>query len=150
MDRTDALERRFVLPPDVVLFIKVTGDRTADAVVAVGDKQFEFEVSEDMDGLRLTKVEGYVTTVSSSGTVTVQLALLDTDGAGSAVDMLSTKLTIDANERNSRTATTPVVIDTAHDDVAWGDHIRIDVDVAGSGTKGLGVMLTFSVVGVTG
>jgi hypothetical protein len=35
------------------------------------------------------------------------------------------------------------VINTANDGVATGDRIMVDVDVAGTGTKGLVVTLTF-------
>jgi hypothetical protein len=40
------------------------------------------------------------------------------------------------------TATQPVV-DTNADDVATGDILRIDCDVAGTGTKGTDVILVF-------
>lgn len=122
-----------------VLFIKVFGDFQT---VTTGDKKFQFEVSEDMDDMFLVRAESYVTTVSSSGIPTVQIR-----NVTQTVDMLTTKLTIDASKLNSKTAATPVVIDVANDDVAWGDHIAIDVDVAGTGAKGLGVMLTFCLAG---
>lgn len=118
-----------------VLFIKVMTDRQ---VVVVGDGIFEFEISEDMDTMVLTEVEGYVTTVSSSGGLLVQL-----HNNTAAVDMLSTRLGIDVSDLNSKDAATQPVINTSNDDVAWGDHIRIDIDSAGTGAKGLGVMLTF-------
>ena len=57
--------------------------------------------------------------------------------------MLSTKLTIDASEFDSIDAAAAAVIDTANDDVNTGDHIYIDIDVAGTGAKGLFVVLTF-------
>jgi hypothetical protein len=57
--------------------------------------------------------------------------------------MLSTKLTIDASEKDSSTAATAAVIDTSHDDVATGDELRIDIDVAGTGAKGLMVEMQF-------
>jgi hypothetical protein len=57
--------------------------------------------------------------------------------------MLSTKLTIDANETDSSTAANAAVIDGAHDDVATGDMLRIDIDVAGTGAKGLMVEMQF-------
>ena len=57
--------------------------------------------------------------------------------------MLSTEITIDVSEFTSYTAATPPVIDTGHDGVATGDILRIDVDVAGTGAKGLIVVLTF-------
>ena len=57
--------------------------------------------------------------------------------------MLSTKLTIDASEFDSEDAAAAAVIDTANDDVNTGDHIYIDIDVAGTGAKGLSVVLVF-------
>jgi hypothetical protein len=57
--------------------------------------------------------------------------------------MLSTRITIDANEYDSKDSTTPRVIDTANDDVLMGDLIRIDIDVTGTGTAGLIVSLSF-------
>lgn len=122
----------------VVLFIKVTKDGAVALSPVVGDGAFIFEVSEDMDGKDLVKVESYVTTVSSSGKPTVQIR-----NVTQTADMLSTKCEIDVSELNSKDAATQAVIDTGSDDVAWGDHIAIDIDVAGTGAKGLGVMLTF-------
>ena len=122
-----------------VLFIKVFSDTQ---IVTTGDGKFIFEVSEDMDDMFLIRVESYVTTVSSSGKPTVQIR-----NVTQAVDMLSVKCEIDANEKNSKDTATQAVIDVVNDDVFWGDHIAIDVDVAGTGAKGLGVMLTFCVAG---
>ena len=80
-----------------------------------------------------------MTTVSSSGTVDVQIPNVTV-----AVDVLSTKLTIDANERDSQSAAIPAVINTANDDVAEGDQFRVDIDAAGTGAKGLIVEVSFS------
>jgi hypothetical protein len=88
--------------------------------------------------MNLTGAHAFVTTVSSSGLPTVQIRNV-TD----AVDMLSTKVSIDASEFTSYSAATAPVIDTSKDDVATGDLIAVDVDVAGTGAKGLGVILTF-------
>jgi hypothetical protein len=41
--------------------------------------------------------------------------------------MLSTNITIDVNEYDSKDATTPAVINTSNDDVLTGDNIRINV-----------------------
>lgn len=80
----------------------------------------------------VTEVRASVSTVSSSGLPTV-----DINEAGASI--LSTKLTIDANEYTSTTAATPAVIS----DPALADdaEITIDVDVAGTGAKGLKVFL---------
>jgi len=108
------------------------------AALTTGDGKAYFRVPATLNGFNLVAVGMHVTTVSSSGIPTVQIANV-TDG----VDMLSTKLTVDANEKDSITAAVAAVIDTTKDDVVEGDELRIDVDVAGTGTKGLIVDLTF-------
>jgi len=80
----------------------------------------------------LESVRASLSTASSSGIPTV-----DINEGGSTI--LSTKLTIDANELTSTTAATPAVIsDSALADDA---EITIDIDVAGTGAKGLKVYL---------
>lgn len=111
----------------------------AGAAITTGDGKAYWRVPALYDGWDLVAVAAALTTVSSSGAPTVQIANV-TD----AVDMLSTKLTIDANETDSKTAATPAVIDAAHDDLATGDMLRIDIDVAGTGAKGLMVQLTLA------
>ena len=55
------------------------------------------------------------------------------------VSILSTKITIDANETSSLTALTPPVIsDTA---IASGASVTIDIDTAGTGAKGWSVFM---------
>jgi hypothetical protein len=123
----DAIERLFpvrVIPKLVPLSV-------ADGVESI-------YIPSELNGCNLVGVVAIVDTVSSSGTPTVQVRNV-TD----AVDMLSTPITIDANERTSYSAAAQPVIDTAHDDVATGDEIAIDIDVAGTGTKGLTVYLRF-------
>lgn len=117
-----------------------------DRVVLDGDESFEFEIPEDLDGSTLVKVDGYLTTASSSGTVQVQLAKLPDGDDGSAVDLLTTKIFIEAGEVNCKeSASQPVVDDTPGvAEFVWGDHVRVDVDNAGSGAKGLGVILYFT------
>ena len=117
----------------------VVSDPNAASPLAVGDGQSYFVVPPEMDGMNLTRAEAaLVGVVSSSGTPTIQIA-----NATDATDMLSTRITIDATERTSYTAAAPSVVNTATDDVATGDILRVDVDVAGTGSKGLMVILTF-------
>ncbi len=76
----------------------------------------------------ITEVRASVLTQSSSGVVTV-----DINEAG--VTILSTKITIDANESSSQTAAIPPVIsDTLLADDA---EITFDIDTAGTGAAGL-------------
>lgn len=111
----------------------------AGVAITTGDGKAYFRVGAELNGYNLSAVAAALTTVSSSGIPTFQIANV-TDG----VDMLSTKLTIDATETDSGTATAPAVIDATKDDVATGDMLRIDCDVSGTGAKGLIVELTFS------
>jgi hypothetical protein len=72
-------------------------------------------------------------TGDNTGTTDIQIARIR---SGSSVDVLSTKLTIDATETNSSTAATAAVINTANDDVQEWDMLRIDIDAVSSVTTG--------------
>lgn len=116
--------------------IKLFDDATA---ATTGDGRFIFFVPPELDNLDLFDVYAYVTTVSSSGALTIQVRnVTDT------VDMLSTAITIDQSEFSSLTAATPPVINNLYSRVSSGDRIALDVDGAGTGTTGLGVVLTFN------
>lgn len=114
-------------------------DPGGDALTT-GDAKAYIRIHSVLNGMNLTGVGASVSTVSSSGAVTVQVRRVR---AGSPADMLSTALTIDASETDSNTAATAAVIDGANDDVATADQIFIDVDGAGTGAKGLFVTLIF-------
>jgi hypothetical protein len=109
----------------------------ADALTT-GDGKAYFRVPSTLNGCDIVAVAAHVTTVSSSGTPTVQI-----HNVTDTVDVLSTAITIDANEKDSSTAATPAVINGSNDSVATADELRIDVDVAGTGAKGLIVELQF-------
>lgn len=88
-------------------------------------------------GAELVGIVAAVTTVSSSGPVEVRVRNV-TQG----VYMLTANPVIDAGEKNSSTGTAGT-IDAANDDVAALDEVRVDVVQAGTGVKGLVVILTF-------
>ncbi len=76
--------------------------------------------------MRLTEVRGSLSTAQASGTIfTVDINL-------SGTTILSTKLTIDNNEKTSTTAATPLVVSTPilPDDT----EITVDIDQVGNGT----------------
>jgi hypothetical protein len=82
--------------------------------------------------MTLTDVRATLTTASSSGTPTI-----DINEGGASI--LSTKITIDANEKTSETAATaPVISDASLADDA---EITVDIDAAGTGAAGLKVWL---------
>ena len=120
------------------VFIMVADPSTTPS--AIGDAKAHFMVPPELNGMNLVDADGVVTTVSSSGTPTFALRR---ERSGSAVDMLSTNITIDVNEKTSYTAVTAPVINATNDDVATGDIIFVDLDVIGTGAKGHGVVLTF-------
>lgn len=109
--------------------------------ITTGDGKLYYRVPSTLDGMDLVAVAAAVTTVSSSGAVSVDL-YNDTQ----ALDMLTTNVTIDASEKDSKDATTPAAINASNSMVATGDQIRIDIDSAGSGAKGLIVELQFGFV----
>ncbi len=82
--------------------------------------------------MTLTAVRANLNTASSSGIPTV-----DINEGGTTI--LSTKLTIDANELTSTTAATAAVISDAA--LADDAEVTFDIDVAGTGAKGLKVWL---------
>lgn len=111
------------------------------ATVETGDGKFYFHVDALLNGMDLNAVHAEVITAGVTGTTDIQI-----HNVTQAADMLSTKLTIDSAETGSDTAATPAVIDTANDDVAENDLLRVDVDAIQSTVepKGLIVTLNFS------
>jgi hypothetical protein len=116
-----------------VYHIKVFGDKQ---IVTTGDGAFIWAIEEDIAGMVLWKVEIDVTTVSSSGIVQVQLRNISNGN----VDMLSTRVQVDASEFHSKDAAVTAVVNAANADLDHGDRISIDVDAAGIGAKGLGLV----------
>jgi hypothetical protein len=89
--------------------------------------------------MNLVEVHAEVITAGTTGTTDIQI-----HNVTQAADMLSTKITIDSAETGSDTAAAAAVIDTANDDVATNDVIRVDVDaISTTAPKGLIVSLVF-------
>lgn len=107
--------------------VVAASDETTDITTGTAKATFRMP-----DGVTLTAVRASLATASSSGVVTV-----DINEGGSSI--LSTKLTIDASEKTSTTAATPAVISDAS--LADDAEITIDIDTAGTGAKGLKVVL---------
>jgi hypothetical protein len=110
----------------------------ATTTVAIGDLVggVIFRVPAELNGWNLVSVGACVMTAGTTGTTDIQIRNIT-----QAADMLSTKITIDSTELDSKDATAPPVIDTDEDDVATGDQIRIDVDAV-STTPPLGLVVT--------
>lgn len=112
--------------------------QTESIIIALGDETTAITAGVAKVTMRmpyafqLTAVRASLTTASSDGIPTIDI---NENGAS----ILSTKLTIDATERTSVTAATPVIIS----DPALADdaEITFDIDVAGTGATGLKVTL---------
>lgn len=90
--------------------------------------------------MTLTKIpRASVNTVSTSGLPTVDINK-------NGVSIFSTTLSIDVNEKTSVTAATTAVFAGGSASFADDDEITFDIDVAGTGTKGLKVTLYYRLV----
>lgn len=104
--------------------------------VATGNGKFYFHIDSRLAGMDLVDVHAEVITAGTTGTTDIQIHNLT-----QTADMLSTVITIDSGQTGSDTASTPAEIDTANDDVAENDVIRIDVDAV-SVTEPQGLIIT--------
>jgi len=121
----DAKVAKATVPVTLTIAI---GDETT-ALTATGNPKTTFRMPHAMT---LTGVRASLTTASSSG-----LPTFDINEGGTTI--LSTKLTIDADEKTSTTAADAAVIsDSALADDA---EITIDIDVAGTGAAGAKITL---------
>ena len=138
LERIRALEA-LVFQVDAQFDIKVTADNT---FFILGDGKFIFMIPEDLDAWFLQGVAGYVTTVGSTSTV-VTFQNLTT---AFTLLYIADPLTIDASEFTSYTSASPPVVNVTTDQnqVFAGDLISVNVDSAGAGAKGLGVVLDFA------
>ena len=117
-----------------IIALKVMSD---DTVLTTGDGKVIFHIPQELDKTLIIAAHAFVTTVSSSGAITVQIRNI-TD----SLDVLSTALTIDQSEFDSYTAATPARIKFANAQLAKSDRLAIDVDGAGTGAKGLSVYIS--------
>jgi hypothetical protein len=107
---------------------------------ATGDGQYYFHVPAHLDSFDLVEVHAECITAGTTGTMDVQIHNVD-----NALDMLSTKLTIDSGETGSDTAAAAAVINTSNDHVNTNDMLRIDIDaVHTTAAQGLIVTLGFA------
>ena len=121
------------------LILKVYNEASA---IAVGDGAMYFAVPAALNGMNLTSVGGHLYTAATSGVVGVQIA-----NVTSGVDMLSSAriLEWDVAEKDTAdaAASSVAVISTGADGVVTGEEIRIDIDDAASGAKGMEIRLSF-------
>ncbi len=128
LDDADAAAARQTLLLKETFIIAVSDETT---VITTGTAKVTFRMPYAFTLSEIPRAS--LTAGSSSGLPTV-----DINKSGATI--LSTKLSIDANEKTSTTATTPAVLSssTFTDD----EEVTIDIDVAGTNATGLKVYLT--------
>lgn len=115
------------------------GDPNAGVFIAANSKAV-LRIPADLTGMSLVEVGACCTTAGTSGATTIQYRRVR---AGASVDMLSTLLTIDANETDSATAATAAVINPANAAVQTADQIHFDITSVSTGSLGVFVSFTF-------
>ncbi len=105
----------------------IVGDETTAITTGIAKLTFRMPFS-----FALTEVRASLTTASSSGIPT-----FDINESGASI--LSTKITIDVNEKTSQTAAVPPVISDVI--LANDAEMTIDIDVTGTGAAGLKIYL---------
>ena len=124
-DSTQSTGLKWAAEP-VVLAVAVSDETTA---LTTGTAKVTFRMPFAMS---LTAVRASLAAASTSG-----LPTFDINEGGTTI--LSTKLSIDANEKTSTTAATAAVISESA--LADDAEITIDIDVAGTGAKGAKVYM---------
>jgi hypothetical protein len=116
---------------------KYVTDPFGDELIT-GDGQAYIPISPDLNGFKIASAMATVANSSSSGIPTIQIR-----NATTGIDLLTTPITIDVGETSSITAATPPVINSSAVALATGNLLAVDIDIAGTGTKGLILTLTF-------
>lgn len=115
--------------------IKFIADTT---VLTTGNGSVSWIIPAEFNGWSIVNTQAVVYTASSSGLPTFNIY-----STTNSSYMLSTNITIDVGEKTSETATTPSVINPTYKVVYTGYEIRVDTIVAGTGTKGGEIRVTF-------
>ena len=108
----------------------------SDDDTAVFNGTVGFCIPPSMTGMNIFSVTATTYAAGVGGTLSIQLRR---SRAGTDVDILSTKCTIDSTEYSSTTAATPYVINTSNDDLVTGDLIFCDIDGVHSTTEAQGL-----------
>lgn len=113
-------------------------DDETDNAVENGAGKFTWTVPEDVNGWKIFEAHASVEVAGTTGVETIQI-----HNVTQAVDVLTTRITIDSTELTSYTAVTPPVVNTSNNTLTTGDKIRVDIDgVHTTPAKGLQVILS--------
>lgn len=119
-----------------VVEMRILGDSQP---LAVQSGLTYFTIPSQFDGLALTAVAA--ATPAAAGTGSSAFAL---HNVTQGTTLLTTDITIDANEFTSYTAAVPPVIDAANATVHTADILSVDIVTAGANALGLALVMVFS------
>ena len=124
-----------------VLMNRIVQIKVNSSAISVGTGKAKIFIPVELNNARLTAAEACLVTPSTSGLPTIDIYNFTT-----GFSMLSTQITIDANENTSYTAATRPVINTAssRDLVTTGTIVGVNINGAGNGAAELSVILTFT------
>jgi len=98
----------------------------------------KFTVPSVLNGMDLVSCGAHVYTGPTSTIMQLKISNIT-----SAVQMLTSNMTIDVNEKDTKDAVSQAVINTGADGVAVGEELKAYASEAGSGASGLEFRLTF-------
>ena len=107
------------------------------ATLLSGDGLMTFMIPAALNTYQISDIQVSIYVPSSSGAVRVQVHNLR-----SSADILSIEATIDEGEYSSYTAAVAPVVNPSAAGVETGDRLRVDIDAAGIGAKGLDLIIT--------
>lgn len=113
----------------------------AASTISTGNSKAFFQVPPELNAFSLIAVSGALSTAATSGVTSMTMRRVRPSVAD--VFMLSTPVTIDANEKTSETAAVPPVINNSNRTVQTGDQIHFDITAAGNGASGAFINFTF-------
>jgi hypothetical protein len=128
---------------DLLASVAPTTERTDYLIIAASDEINNLSIGTSKVTFRmpysgtLQNVKASVTTASTGTSI-----IVDINNGG--VSILSTKLSIDATEKTSTTATIPVVISNVV--ITENDEISIDIDQVGSTFAGVALKIYFEIL----
>lgn len=139
---TNPGNKRWILQSTQGLAVVTVQLFTSDTDVETGNGAGStlYRVPSELSDRELSAVAACVATAGTTGTLDIQIHNIT-----QAVDMLSTVLSIDSGELDSKDAATPAVIDTNNNSVSTGDQLRFDIDaVPTTAPKGCWIELQFT------
>jgi hypothetical protein len=114
-------------------------------VIAAGSRRVNIPIPPILAGYDIVDGDVRLFTAASGGATKTTVQIVRTR-SGTPVDVFSTEITVNVGSRDSYSAAVPPVVNVANDDLAQGDFLGVDVDVAGGTTPPVGMWVELTAV----